>query len=88
MLLFTVHGHVRPIGGSGCCGWGPPWLPVLLEGSTCPLGEAEVRRGGSGALMTSWGSGEVEITAQGTYLAQDLSARLRRDGGWLLASSD
>jgi hypothetical protein len=35
VLLFTVHGHVRPIGGSGCCGWGPPWLPVLPDGSTC-----------------------------------------------------
>jgi hypothetical protein len=24
VLLLTVHGHVRPIGGSGCRGWGPP----------------------------------------------------------------
>jgi hypothetical protein len=23
VLLFTVHSHVCPIGGSGCNGWGP-----------------------------------------------------------------
>jgi hypothetical protein len=46
VLLLTVHGHVRPIDGSGCHNWGPPLLPVLPEGSTCPSGEAEVRRGG------------------------------------------
>jgi hypothetical protein len=23
MLLFTVRGHVRPIGGNGCRGWDP-----------------------------------------------------------------
>jgi hypothetical protein len=46
VFLLTVHGHVRPIGWSRCHGWGPPWLPVLPEGSTCPLGEAEVCRGG------------------------------------------
>jgi hypothetical protein len=40
-----VHyaGHVHPIGRNGCRGWGPPWLPVLPEGSTCLSGEAEVR---------------------------------------------
>jgi hypothetical protein len=42
VLLLTVHSHVRPIGGSGCRGLGGPWLAVLLEGSTCPLDEAEV----------------------------------------------
>jgi hypothetical protein len=30
------------IGGSKCRDWGPPWLPVLPEGSTGPSGEAEV----------------------------------------------
>jgi hypothetical protein len=42
MLLLTMHGHVRPISRSGCRGWGGLWLTVLPEGSTCPLGEAEV----------------------------------------------
>jgi hypothetical protein len=42
MLLLTVHGHVRPIDGSGCHGFEAPWLTVLPEGSTCPSGEAEV----------------------------------------------
>jgi hypothetical protein len=46
VLLLTVHGHVHSIDGSECRSWGPPWLPVLLEGSTCPSGEAETRRGG------------------------------------------
>jgi hypothetical protein len=43
-LLLTVHGHVRPIGGSGCRD-GPPWLPVLPDGFTCPSGNAKVRQG-------------------------------------------
>jgi hypothetical protein len=42
VLLLTVHGHVRPISRSGCHSWGPSWLPVLLEGSTCLSGEAKV----------------------------------------------
>jgi hypothetical protein len=42
VFLFTVHDHVRPIGGNGCHAWGPPWLPALLEGSTRPSGEAKV----------------------------------------------
>jgi hypothetical protein len=63
-------------------------VPVLtLQGS----GEEEIvpdRAQGSGALMRSWGSSEVETAARGAYLVQDLSARLVRDEGWLLASSD
>jgi hypothetical protein len=55
--------------------------PVLmLQGS----GEVEIvpdRAQGSAALMTSWGSGEAKTATRGTYLAQDLSARLRRDRG-------
>jgi hypothetical protein len=62
--------------------------PVLtLQGS----GEVEIvpyRAQGSGTLVTSWGLGEAKTAARGTYLARDLSARLGRDGGWLLASSD
>jgi hypothetical protein len=46
VLLLAVHGQVRPIGGSGCHGWGAPWLPVLPEGSMFPSGKVEVRRGG------------------------------------------
>jgi hypothetical protein len=54
VLLLTVHDHVRPIGGVGAT-VGGPWLPALLEGSSCPSGEAEVRQGGQAFLMTSWG---------------------------------
>jgi hypothetical protein len=45
VLLLIVHGHVCPIGGSGCRGRGPPRLPILLWGSAGPSGEVEVRRG-------------------------------------------
>jgi hypothetical protein len=42
VLLLNVHGHVHPIGGSGCHGWGSLWLTALPEGHMCPSGEAEV----------------------------------------------
>jgi hypothetical protein len=42
VLLLTVHGHVHPIGGSRCLGWGPPWLTTWPEGSMCPSGKADV----------------------------------------------
>jgi hypothetical protein len=48
--LLTVHGHVYHINGSEYHSWGPPWLPVLPEGSTCPSGKAETRRGGLGEV--------------------------------------
>jgi hypothetical protein len=55
VLLFAMRGHVRPIGGNGCRGWGSPWLTILPEGYTCPSGEAEVSRGGWARSMTPWG---------------------------------
>jgi hypothetical protein len=54
MLLLIVHCHVCPIGGSGCRDWGSSWLLVLLEGYTCPSGEAEV----------SWGLGAFDDAAR------------------------
>jgi hypothetical protein len=42
VLLLNVHGHVRPIGGSGAPWLGSLWLTVSLEGYMCPSGEAEV----------------------------------------------
>jgi hypothetical protein len=60
VLLVTMHGHVHPIDGSECRSWGPPWLPVLPKVFTCLSGEVEVRRGRSGALITSWGLGRGE----------------------------
>jgi hypothetical protein len=82
VLVFIVHGHVRPIGRSGCRGEGPrdsppcqraPRVPRVrlkyAKGSGAPVlmlpgsDEAEIvpdRAQGSGALMTSWGSGEAE----------------------------
>jgi hypothetical protein len=56
VLLLTVHGHVHPIDGSECSSWGPSWLPVLLEGSTCTSSEAETRCGGLGAFDDTAGA--------------------------------
>jgi hypothetical protein len=47
--LLTVHGHVHHADRASTV-VGAPWLSVLPEGSTCPSGEAEMRRGGSGAF--------------------------------------
>jgi hypothetical protein len=55
VLLFTVHGHVRPIGGSGCHGMGAPVAPCLARGLHMFLGWGGSTPRGSGALMTSWG---------------------------------
>jgi hypothetical protein len=54
--LLTMHGHVHHVDGSEYCGWGPPWLPVLPECSTCPSGEAKMHRGGSGAFDDAVGA--------------------------------
>jgi hypothetical protein len=32
VLLFIVCGHIRPIGGSGCRGWGPRGSPSCQRG--------------------------------------------------------
>jgi hypothetical protein len=62
MLLFVVHGHVRPISGSGCRGWGPRGsrLDIGLHmslgqgGSTPRVSSAPMLTlSGSDALMTS-----------------------------------
>jgi hypothetical protein len=67
---------------------GAPVAPRLAKGLHVSLGRGRGTLRGSGALMTSWGSDEAEIIAQGAYLAQDLSARLEQDGGWLSALSN
>jgi hypothetical protein len=59
VLLFTVHGHVHPIGGSESCGWGP-MAPCLARGLHVSLGRGESAPSGSDALMTLRGSGEEE----------------------------
>jgi hypothetical protein len=78
MLLLTMHGHVHPIDGSECRSWGPSWIPVLLEGSTCPSGEAKTRCGGSCPFDDATGAParRRDITRD-TYRAPGLFARLR-----------
>jgi hypothetical protein len=59
---------------------GAPWLPVLLGGSTCSSGEAEMRRGGSGAFDDATGArARRRDVARDAYRARGLSARLGRD---------
>jgi hypothetical protein len=69
MLLFTVHGHVRPIGRSGCRGEGPV-ASCFTIGLHASLGRGRSTPRGSGApVLTLQGLGEVEIvpdSAQGS----------------------
>jgi hypothetical protein len=53
--LLTVHGHIHHVDGSEYRSWGPLWLLVLPEDSTCPSGKAETHRGGWAPLMMSRG---------------------------------
>jgi hypothetical protein len=57
MLLLTVHGHVRPIGGSGCRGLRAPVAHRLARGFHVSLGRGGSKLRGSDALMTSRGLG-------------------------------
>jgi hypothetical protein len=66
MFLFTVHGHVRPIGGKGRCGGGPvaPRRARVLHVS---LGLGRSMLSGSDApVLTLQGSDEAEIVSDGT----------------------
>jgi hypothetical protein len=56
VLLLTVHGHIHHVDRSEYRSLGPPWLPVLPEGSTCPSSEAEMRHGGSDAFDDAVGA--------------------------------
>jgi hypothetical protein len=77
VLLLTVHSHVHPIEGSMFRSWGPPWLPVLLQGSTCPSGEVETRCGGSGAFDDIMGArARRRDVARDACRARGPSARL------------
>jgi hypothetical protein len=60
--------------------WGPLWLPVLPEGFTCPLGEAEMHHGGSDAFDdAARARARRRDVARDAYRARGLSARLGRD---------
>jgi hypothetical protein len=77
MPLLTVHGHVHHVDGSEYRSWGAPWLPILPKGSTCPSGEAEMRRGGLGAFDDAAGArARWRDVARDTYRARGLSTRL------------
>jgi hypothetical protein len=74
--LLTMHGHVHHVDGASTM-LGPPWLPVLPEGSTFPSGEAEIRRGGSGTFDDAAGAqARRRDIARDAYHARGLSARL------------
>jgi hypothetical protein len=59
VFLLTVHGHFHHVDGESSV-LGPPWPSALPMGSTCPLGEAETYREGSGAFDDAGGLGRGE----------------------------
>jgi hypothetical protein len=70
-LLFTMRGHVRPIGGNECRGWDPVAF-CLARGLHASLerGRSMPRGSGTAVLTLQW-SGEAEIIpsrAQGSAL--------------------
>jgi hypothetical protein len=81
VLLLTVHGHVRPIGESGCHGWRVPVAHRLARGLHVSLGRGESKLRGSGAFDDTAGARvRQRNVARGAHLTRDLSARLGWDG--------
>jgi hypothetical protein len=69
VLLLTVHGHVRPIGGCGCRVWGPV-SPRLAKGLHVSLGRGGSRLRGLGAFDDVIGARvRQKNAARGAYLA-------------------
>jgi hypothetical protein len=65
MFLFTVHGHVRPLGGNGCRD-GAHMAPRRARGLHVFLGRGRSMPRVSGApMLTLQGSGEAEIVPDG-----------------------
>jgi hypothetical protein len=56
VLLFTMHGHIHPIGGSGCRGWGVPMALHLAKGLHVPLGRGGSKLRGLGAFDDAAGA--------------------------------
>jgi hypothetical protein len=56
VLLLTVHGHVHHVDRSEYRSWGPPWLPVLPEGSSAPWARQKHTAGGSDAFDDAAGA--------------------------------
>jgi hypothetical protein len=56
MLLLTVYGHVRPISGSGCHGWGVPVAHHLAGGLHMSLGRGRSKLRGSVAFDDATGA--------------------------------
>jgi hypothetical protein len=78
--VFLMHGHVCPIGGSGCHGEGPV-APRLVRGLHMSLEQGISTPRGSGApVLTLHGSSEAEIVpdrAQGSGTLMTSWARAR-----------
>jgi hypothetical protein len=56
VLLLTMHGHVHPIGGSGCHGWGVPMAHRLARGLHVSLGRGRSKLRGSGTFDDATGA--------------------------------
>jgi hypothetical protein len=73
VLLLTVHGHVRPIGGSGCRGWGGPVAHHLARGLHVSLGRDRSKLRGSVLLMTPRGLGRGGEMSPDTLISSETS---------------
>jgi hypothetical protein len=81
VLLLTVHGHIRPIDGSGCHGSGVPMARRLARGFHVSLGQGESKPRGSDAFDDVTGARvRRKNVVRGAHLTQGLSIRLGCDG--------
>jgi hypothetical protein len=74
VLLLTVHGHVRPICGSGCRGWAPRGSPSCKRAPRVPRTRRKYVEGVERFWWRHEGSSEAKTVTRGAYLARDLSA--------------
>jgi hypothetical protein len=70
VLLLIVHGHVCPIGGSGCRGWRVPVAHRLARGLHVSLRRGGSKLRGSGAFDDAVGAQvRRRNVARGAHLA-------------------
>jgi hypothetical protein len=73
MLLLTMHGHVHPIGGSGCRGLGVPMARRLARGLYVSLGRDESKLRGSDAFDDAVGLGRGEKMSPKALISPEIS---------------
>jgi hypothetical protein len=76
VLLLTMHGHVSPIGRSGCHGWGPRGSPSCERAPHVPRARRKYTEGFRHFDDIIGARARRKNAARGAYLTRDLSARL------------